>query len=192
MLYDLLKFGHLVGLMLIGAGLIGVFVFDLRTRQAPSLPLFAEAVRNIAVFYDGLVVPGAILLAATGSWLIVAFFDGWSFLDQPWLAGMVVLFLFEFVEGNTVTRLYFNRLRRETRQALAEGRQTAELDALRQARLATFTHFLDLPLLMVIVALGAMRPGDWTAFAVGCLAAVLVAAALAVVLPRLMTRGGKA
>ena len=52
--YLLLRFAHLIGLALISAGLIGVFVTDLRSRQLRDLPLFAEAVRNIAVFYDGL------------------------------------------------------------------------------------------------------------------------------------------
>jgi hypothetical protein len=44
MLYELLRFGHLIGLLLIGAGLIGVFLSDIRTRQAKTLPVFAEAV----------------------------------------------------------------------------------------------------------------------------------------------------
>jgi uncharacterized membrane protein len=48
--YELLKFAHLVGLALIAGGLIGVWFFDLRSRQLTDLPLFAEAVRNIAVF----------------------------------------------------------------------------------------------------------------------------------------------
>ena len=80
--------------------------------------MFAEAVRSIAVLYDGLVVPGALLLLASGTWLIVTVYGGWSFLGMPWLTGMVALFAFEFIEGNTITRLYFMRLRRVTRQAV--------------------------------------------------------------------------
>jgi uncharacterized membrane protein len=113
--YPLLRFAHLLGLMLISAGLIGVFVADMRSRQSRDLALFAQAVNLIALFYDGLVVPGALLLLASGSWLIVAYYGGWDFLQVPWLVGMVVLFLFEFVEGNTITRRYFTRLRRLTR-----------------------------------------------------------------------------
>ena len=112
MTYELLKFVHIVGLALISSGLIGVWMFDLRSRQLANLLLFAEAVRNIAVFYDGVVVPGALLLLASGTWLIVSFYGGWNFLEVPWLAGMVVLFALEFIEGNTITRLYFMRLRR--------------------------------------------------------------------------------
>ena len=186
MTYELLKFAHLVGLALISGGLIGVWIFDLRSRQLADLPLFAEAVRNIAVFYDGVVVPGALLLFASGSSLIVSFYGGWAFLDTPWLIGMVALFALEFIEGNTITRLYFMRLRRLTKAALAQGRVTPELERARQAEIIpTFTHFLDIPLLMVIISLGAIRPTSWTQFSVGVVAALIVATALTLVIPRL-------
>lgn len=186
MLYTLLRFAHVVGLMLIAAGLIGVLLADLRTRQAQSLPAFAEAVRNIGIFYDGLVVPGALMLLASGTWLIVESY-GWSFVTEPWLTGMVLLFAFEFIEGNTVTRVYFLRLRRLTADALRGGRLTPELDQARGAAVPSFTHFLDLPLLMLIVSLGVFRPDTWTLFVVGVLAALTVAAALTLLLtsPRL-------
>jgi hypothetical protein len=53
MSYTILRFAHLIGLTLMSAGLLGVFVTDLRSRQLRDLALFAEEVRNIAVFYDG-------------------------------------------------------------------------------------------------------------------------------------------
>ncbi len=34
-----------------------VWLSDLRSRQLRELPQFSEAVRNIAVFYDGVVRP---------------------------------------------------------------------------------------------------------------------------------------
>jgi hypothetical protein len=49
----------------------------------------------------------------------------------------------------------------------------------------TFTHFLDIPILFVIVALGAMRPNTWTLFATGTMLALVAAAILTVVIPRL-------
>ena len=51
--YGILKFIHILGVVLMGAGLIGVWMADLRSRQLRELKPFAEAVRNIAVFYDG-------------------------------------------------------------------------------------------------------------------------------------------
>jgi hypothetical protein len=185
MTYAVLNFVHVLGAIIIGAGLVGVWVSDIRSRQVRGLPEFSEAVRNIAVFYDGLVIPGALLLLGSGTWLIVAFFGGWGFVHAPWLLGMVLLFAFEFIEGNTVTRLYFLRLRRLTRQAVHAGRFTTELEQARAEAVPTFTHFLDLPVLFVIVALGTLKPSTWTVFAVGVAIAVGAAAALTIVVPRL-------
>jgi hypothetical protein len=53
----LLRFAHLIGLMLMSAGLIGVFIVDMRSRQVRDVTSFAQAVTFIAVFYDGLVGP---------------------------------------------------------------------------------------------------------------------------------------
>jgi uncharacterized membrane protein len=181
--FSLLRFFHVIGAILIGGGLIGVWMSDLRSRQLHELQPFSEAVRNIAVFYDGLVVPGALLLLTSGIWLIVKFYAGWNFWRIPWLAGMVGLFTFEFVEGNTVTRLYFMRLRRLTRTALERGHVTSELQRARGEVVPTFTHFLDLPILFVIIALGVMRPTSWTLLFAGSLAAVALAVVLTLSFP---------
>ncbi len=185
MTYSLLKLTHLIGLALMSAGLIGVFVSDLRSRQLRDLSLFSEAIRSIAVFYDGLVVPGAVLLLGSGVWLIVTVYGSWAFLEIPWLVGMVALFAFEFIEGNTVTRLYFLRLRRLTKEALDKGYVTPELKQSRSEQIPTFTHFLDIPILLVIISLGAVRPNTWTLLVVGMLVALVVATILTLVLPRM-------
>lgn len=145
MTYSLLRFAHLLGLTLIGAGLIGVWVSDMRSRKLHDLALFGEAVRSIAVYYDGLVVPGALLLLASGTWMTWDVWGGWNFTQHPWLAGMIILFAIEFVEGNTVTRLYFMKLRRLTNEAMAQGIVTPELKRARVEQVPTFTHFLDIP-----------------------------------------------
>ncbi len=185
MTYALLKFVHVLGAILIGGGLISVWISDLRSRQLRELPQFSEAVRNIAVFYDGVVVPGAVLLLISGTWLIVGNFGGWDFLKVPWLAGMVFLFVFEFIEGNTVTRLYFQRLRRLTNEAMKTGGFTPELERARAEHVPTFTHFLDLPILFLIIALGVLRPQTWTLFVVGTGIALLMATFLTLYIPRL-------
>lgn len=185
MSYALLNLLHVIGAILIGAGLVGVWMSDLRSRQVRDLTSFAEAVRNIAVFYDGVVVPGALLLLASGTWMIVTHHSGWSFLEIPWLAGMVALFAFEFIEGNTITRVYFMRLRRMTRNALAAGHFTPELIAARGEGVPTFTHFLDLPILLLIVMLGSLKPDTWSLFLAGAGIAILIATALTIAIPRL-------
>lgn len=191
MTYNLLKFGHILGAILMGAGLVGVWMADLRSRQLRDLRQFAEAVRNIAVFYDGLVVPGALILLASGSWMIAEFYGGLAFLDVPWLTGMVILFLAEFIEGNTVTRLYFMRLRRMTRRALEEGDFTRELQEERGKLIPSFTHFLDLPALTLIIALGALKPVSWTLFMAGSAVAVAIASVLTYWIPRLYPWGNE-
>ena len=190
--YLLLRFAHLIGLMLMSAGLIGVFVADMRSRQVRDVKLLAQAVTFIAVFYDGLVVPGAVLLLASGTWLIISYYGGWQFLKIPWLVGMVILFGLEFIEGNTITRLYFMRLRGLARAAVVEGRVTPELADARAEQLASFTHFLDIPILLVIVSLGALRPSDWRQFVIGIVLAVAAASLLNCFIPRLYPWGGDA
>ena len=187
----LLRFAHLIGLMLMSAGLIGVFISDMRSRQVRDVKLFAQAVTFFAMFYDGLVIPGALLLLASGTWLIVSYHGGWDFLREPWLVGTVTLFALEFIEGNTITRLYFMRLRRLARAALAKDRVTPELAGARAEQLASFTHFLDIPILLVIVSLGALRPSDWTQFVIGVVVAVAAASLLNYFVPRLYPWSGE-
>lgn len=76
MTYDLLKLAHIIGSVLIGAGLIGVWLSDLRSRQSHELTRFSESVHNIAVFYDSVVIPGAIVLFISGTWMAIRFYDG--------------------------------------------------------------------------------------------------------------------
>lgn len=179
-----LRFLHIIGLVLIGGGLIGVWVSDLRSRQMREPVLFAEATRNIALFYDCVVVPGALTLLFSGAWMTVKFYGGWDFLSLPWLAGMIFLFAFEFVEGNTITRLYFMRLRRIAREAVREGRFTPRLEHERARLVPTYTHFLDIPILTLIIALGVFRPMTWDFFVIG----LIIALAVSVVLTYIMRR----
>ncbi len=105
--YTLLRLGHIAGFVLLGGGLLAVFVSEWRAHRTSDLRAFAEAARYTAVFYDSLSVPGAVLLAISGLLLIVELDLG--FFDEPWLTGMWALFLFEFVEGNTVTHRAIER-----------------------------------------------------------------------------------
>jgi hypothetical protein len=76
-----------------------------------------------------------------------------------------------------------------TRHALEEGRFTPELQRERGKLVPSFTHFLDLPLLTVIIARGALKPGPWTLFFAGSAIAVAVASALTLWIPRLYPWG---
>ena len=183
--YLILKYLHILGAVLMGAGLVGVWLADLRSRQHRDLIRFSEAVRYIAVFYDGVVVPGALILLFSGTWFTHQYFGGWKFVETPWLAGMIFLFAFEFIEGNTVTRLYFMKLRRLTQEALSRGEITEELEKERGKLVPSFTHYLDLPMLFLIIALGAIKPNTWDVFIYGSLIAVVLASFFTVLIPRL-------
>src|SRR5262249_20675434 len=150
-----------------GAGLIGVWLSDLRSRKVHDLGLFAEAIRNIAVYYDGVVVPGAVILFVSGAWMTAVSWGGLEFMQHPWLAGMILLFVFEFVERNRVPRLSFRGLLPPPTGAHARGAVPPELIRARQQWVPTFTHFLDIPILLLIVSLGAIRPATWTQLIIG-------------------------
>ncbi|MEK8015989.1 MAG: DUF2269 domain-containing protein [Candidatus Parabeggiatoa sp.] len=189
--YTILRYFHVLGAILMGAGLIGVWLTDLRSRQQRDVVRFSEAVRYIAIFYDGVVVPGALILLFSGTWFTVKYFGGWSFtfFQMPWLAGMIVLFAFEFIEGNTITRLYFMKLRRMTTSALEMGKMTPELEKERAKLVPSFTHYLDLPMFFLIVALGVMKPNTWTIFMYGAVIAVGMAIFLTLLIPRIYPWG---
>ena len=89
MTYSLLRFVHLVGLTLMGAGLIGVWLSDLRSRKVRDLVRFDEAIRNVAMFYDGVVVPGALILFFSGAWMTADLWGGWGFTQH--LVGLTLM-----------------------------------------------------------------------------------------------------
>ena len=187
--YLILKYLHVLGAVLMGAGLVGVWLSDLRSRQHRDLIRFSEAIRNIAVFYDGVVVPGALILLFSGTWFTVKYFGGWDFLKMPWLTGMIALFAFEFIEGNTITRLYFMKLRRMTKEALEIGEITPELEKERSKLVPSFTHYLDLPMLFLIIALGVIKPTTWSMFLAGSLIAIGLASFFTILIPRIYPWG---
>lgn len=178
--HDLWRYLHVLGVLAMGAGLVGVFVADLRGRMAQDYRSALDAAGLVAVFYDAVVVPGAVLLGTAGG-VMVATVYGTSAFAQPWLAAMIVLFGLEFVEGNTITRRAFRRVKR-----LAAENAAADFQRARRAWLPSFTHFLDLPILAVIIGLGVFRPMTWTPIILSVSGALVVAVALAVLVPRIL------
>lgn len=106
-LYTLLRFLHFIGFIFIGGGLLAVWVSEWRGYSAKRPVIFAESAVYTAILYDFVVVPGALIILATGPLMIWE--AGLGYFDRPWLTGMWSLFLFEFVEGNTITRVQFRR-----------------------------------------------------------------------------------
>lgn len=178
-LYLLARLGHVAGFILLGGGLAAVFLADWRGRRTTDARGFVEAARFTALFYDGLVVPGALLIAASG--LALVFELGLGFFEAPWLVGMWGLFVFEFVEGNTITRLVY---RRTLRQAQAALDNAAPAEFASQSLVGRLTHFLDLPLFAVIVYCGVIRPESWAGLGIAIAIATMIATALTYSAPR--------
>jgi uncharacterized membrane protein len=184
--YTILRFSHIVGFILLGGGLLAVFVSELRAYRTRDVQIFAEAAWYTATFYDGLVLPGAIVVGLSGLFLTLDL--GLGFFAEPWLVGMWGLFLFELIEGNTVTRVQFRRTLRRSRVALQSGELTTEHREEARTLLGQVTHFLDVPLFLVIVYCGPMRPGTWSHVLLAIVVALVAAFLLTAMVPRLALR----
>jgi len=68
--YLFLKFGHIIGFILLADGLLAVWVSEFQAYRTGDMKEFAEASRYTAVFYDYLTIPGALLVGTTGYFLI--------------------------------------------------------------------------------------------------------------------------
>ena len=118
------------------------------------------------VIYAGVVVSGAFILLASEVWM-TADVGGRMEIYAATLAGMVLLILVKFVEGNTITRYYCICPRHLANDALVQGGVTPELTCARQECLPTFAHFLDIPMRLVLVSLGAIRLGTRSQVSMG-------------------------
>ena len=112
--------------------------------------------------------------------------SGLAFFEEPWLITMWGLFLFEFVEGNTITRFQFRKTLHSSKKALKDGKILTD-DVREDARtlINQIVHFLDLPMTTVIVYCGTVRPDNWTAILIAIAIALGVTALLVMFVPRL-------
>lgn len=181
--FQVLRYVHILGFIFLGGGLLGVFVSEWRGYGATRTVAFAEAAFYTAILYDFLALPGALMILVSGPLLIYKL--GAGYFDFPWLVGMWGLFLFEFIEGNTLTRIQFQRTLRIARALPEDEPLTQEKRSDARNWLGQFVHFLDLPLFSVIVYCGVFRPDSW-AYVIGPIGIAIAAAlALTAAVPRL-------
>lgn len=180
--YLFLKYVHIIGVIALGGGLAAVFVSEWRAYGARAGSSFVEAARYTALFYDALVVPGALMLGLSGYFLLGAL--GIGLFEAPWVVGMWGGFVFEFIEGNTLTRLQFRRTLRVSDQAVATGRYDEALRLEARPFIAQLAHFLDLPMVAAIVWCGTMRPDSWTEVGAAFGLAVVAGLVLMQLVPR--------
>ncbi len=178
--YFALKLLHLVGLLLLSAGIVASFFTDRRARSSQSVFAIAEACRYERQFGLSLVFPGALLLGLSGTLLVLTLDLG--FLGTPWITGMWILFVFELLEGNTITFSHGRRRLSLAEDAERVGQVTPELQRELGRNLGAFTRSLDLTLGGLMISLGVFRPSSWSFFAVGVVLSVGAALLLTVLL----------
>jgi Predicted integral membrane protein (DUF2269) len=181
--YTVLKLLHVFAFITLGAGLVGVLVTDLRARMSTRFDLLVESIETMLMFYYRVVMPGSLLILLSGFSMVFGHY-GIKALEIPWLAGMMVLFVFEFFEGHLIMKFHYLKLAQGVQRAKQAGGPVPELDKELRARLTLATHFLDVPNFALIVTLGIVRPTDWTLFYVGIALVIGITAWMAIVVPR--------
>ena len=189
-LYLLLRFFHHIGYILVGGGLAAVFISEWRGYSATRTVAFSEAAYYTAILYDYVVVPGALTQVITGPLLIWTL--GYNYFETPWLTAMWGLFVFEFIEGNTLTRVQFRRTLNVSRSLAENEPLTDEMRGRARTFIGRLTHFLDVPLFTVIVYCGVARPESWLAVLSAIGAGISAALVLMAVVPPLAERIGQA
>ncbi len=179
MSYAWLGAAHLLGAVLLGAAIVGLWLVDERIGRATDCGTIGRAGRRADALGKRVLMPGVLLLAASGVWLVASYYGGWRFLRVPWLAGMAGVFVFQSVWANTVTHPHARRMRALLAGARDADPITPALERVRSEPLAGFGQHLEPLLFALIVALGLLRPMDWSVVAMGCIAAPLLAAAIA-------------
>ncbi|HNT38438.1 MAG TPA: DUF2269 family protein [Rubrivivax sp.] len=177
MSYGLLLAAHLLGAVALGSAIAALYVLDQRIARASDCGTLARAGRSAAAIVQRLLMPGVLLLAASGVGLVAGFYDGLGFVRIPWLAGMVGLFVFQSIWANTIKRRHGQRLGRLLAGRRAADRITPELERARRDPLALFGRRMEPLLFALIVALGLLRPMAW-GVVLAAIAAVLLLAAL--------------
>jgi len=66
------------------------------------------------------------------------------------------------------------------------------LEKERARLIPTFTHYLDIPMLFLIIALGAIKPDTWEVFLYGTFISIVIATMFTVIVPRMYPWGSEA
>lgn len=179
MSYTWLGAAHLLGAVLLGAAIVALWLVDERIRRASDCGTISRAGRRADALGKRVLMPGVLLLAVSGAWLVASYYGGWAFVRIPWLAGMAGVFVFQSAWANAVTHPHAKRMRRLLAGTRDADPLTPALERARSEPLASFGQQLEPLLFALAVALGVLRPMDWAVVALGCIAAALLAAAIA-------------
>ncbi|WP_127114446.1 DUF2269 family protein [Shimia sediminis] len=157
MLFTLMKLAHLIGILLVSAGLFSVLVQDILSRRMATQESHFSAVRVMTVSYNALTLPGAAVLFASGGWLIANYYGPIEVLVTPWLGGMVGLFSLWLIVLHVKVRLDLRRLGR----LFNVDHTLRDIETLRNNGFSMFVLGLDVSLLILILTLGTFQPQNW-------------------------------
>lgn len=173
MLFFLLKFIHLMGVLLVAVGFMAVLTQDLFTRYSTAQHCHigrsaAQYGRVVALqlmsnCYSFVALPGAIIVVVSGGGLVASYYHPTEILNLPWLAGMVGLFSIGLLVSVTYSRRHLHNL-----IAIAwADRSMAVFARLRDKSLPVLVRGLEVPFLVLIIAIGVFRPETWAMLITG-------------------------
>lgn len=180
--FTTLKFLHFLSFILIFTGVLSIFISEWQTHSTNDPRVFAEAARLTLVFRNSFIAPGSVIVTLTG--IPMVWHLDMGFFEEPWLVGMWGLFAMEFVEANLLARRQNNRTLKWARQAVEDGALSAEIRAQAHSKLGNFTHFFDLPVTTLMVYCGVARPDTWTEIGIWVVVSIVIAAGLAMTVPK--------
>ena len=154
MVYQILVFIHIIGVIILGGALIFGQMHQIRARKSQDIHFIAETYRTLYITIMPFAPIGGITLLLSGLGFIYTI--GYSI--KGWLLALVLLFAFEVIEGITHYRPHAKKLMNLSREASQRGAITSELSAEMNNRLANFLLYLDIPNFLIIAALATFKP----------------------------------
>ena len=181
--YLLLRLGHIVGFTMLGRGLLAVFVSELRAIGRLTSTASPRRPGTPQPFTTRWCCRARCSRPPQGSCWSSSWGSGSS--PNPGWSACGACSCSSSIEGNTITRGQFQRTFRRSRAALERGRLSAPDRADARTPLGRVTHLLDLPLFLVIVYCGAMRPDTWAHVLAAIAVALVITVILAIIVPKL-------
>lgn len=154
MYYQSLIFLHVMGITILGGALILGQVHQIRARKSKDVRFIAETYRTLYLTIIPWAPAGGLTILLTGIGL--AYRGG--FQIEGWLLALLILFVFEALEGITHYIPHAWRLMNLSREAEQKGIITPELDKMMNSRLANFMLYLDIPNFLIIAVLATFKP----------------------------------
>ncbi len=154
MVYRVIIFIHLIGVIILGGALIYGQMHQIRARRNNDIHFIAETYRTLYLTIIPLAPIGGIILLLSGAAIIYIA----GFHIRGWLFVLLLIFGFEIIEGTFHYIPHTKRLMKLSQDAAGQGRLTPELYKLMNNKIANLLLYLDIPNFLAIVALSVFKP----------------------------------